>query len=83
MISDDDLYSLAIFLGSLAMLLIVVYHFLEINAEKSDDEGEILSEGHTKTLSSSASVVGQEDEIQKGGKQQATGATGAAGRGGK
>lgn len=80
MISDNDLYSLAIFLGSFAMLLIVVYHFLEINANKSDDEGEILSKGDIKTLSSSASVVGQEDGIQKGGKQQATG---AAGRGGK
>ena len=32
MISDDDLYRLAIFLGSAAMLLIVLYHFLEINA---------------------------------------------------
>lgn len=32
MISDDDLYRLAIFLGCLAMLLIVLYHFLEVNA---------------------------------------------------
>ena len=32
MISDDDLYRLAIFLGSAAMLLIIFYHFLEINA---------------------------------------------------
>jgi oligosaccharyl transferase complex subunit OST4 len=32
MISDDQLYTLAIFLGSAAMLLIVVYHFLEVNA---------------------------------------------------
>lgn len=33
MISDASLYSLAIFLGSAAMLLIVLYHFLEINAK--------------------------------------------------
>ena len=33
MISDTDLYSLAIFLGCLSMLLIVLYHFLEVNAE--------------------------------------------------
>jgi len=33
MISDNDLYTLAIFLGSCAMLLIVLYHFLEVNAE--------------------------------------------------
>jgi oligosaccharyl transferase complex subunit OST4 len=32
MISDDDLYSLAVFLGCLSVLLIVVYHFLEVNA---------------------------------------------------
>ncbi|MCJ1224871.1 hypothetical protein MMC12_001518 [Toensbergia leucococca] len=36
MISDNDLYSLAIFLGSLAMLLIVLYHFLEVNAKEDD-----------------------------------------------
>ncbi|KAI9841801.1 MAG: hypothetical protein M1837_000395 [Sclerophora amabilis] len=33
MISDNDLYTLAIFLGSLSMLLIVLYHFLEVNAK--------------------------------------------------
>lgn len=32
MISDNDLYSLALFLGSAAMVLIVVYHYLEVNA---------------------------------------------------
>jgi len=32
MISDNDLYTLAVFLGSLSMLLIVLYHFLEVNA---------------------------------------------------
>lgn len=36
MISDDGLYRLAIFLGSLAMLLIVLYHFLEINSKDDD-----------------------------------------------
>jgi hypothetical protein len=33
MISDSQLYSLAIFLGSASMLLIVLYHFLEVNSE--------------------------------------------------
>lgn len=37
MISDNDLYTLAVFLGSLSMLLIVFYHYLEINKL---DEGE-------------------------------------------
>lgn len=36
MISDDDLYRLAIFLGSAAMILIVVYHFLEVNTKEDD-----------------------------------------------
>lgn len=63
MISDNDLYSLAIFLGSLAMLLIVIYHFLEINAKP--DEGENFSKGDIKALSSSSSL---EDE-KKGGRQ--------------
>ncbi|EHK26725.1 uncharacterized protein TRIVIDRAFT_50011 [Trichoderma virens Gv29-8] len=33
MISDDELYKLAIFLGSISMVLIVVYHFLEVNSQ--------------------------------------------------
>lgn len=32
MISDDDLYRLAIVLGAVAMVLIVLYHFLEVNS---------------------------------------------------
>lgn len=32
MISDGDLYRLAIFLGSCAMMMIVLYHFLDVNA---------------------------------------------------
>ncbi|KAF7854583.1 hypothetical protein EAF04_010392 [Stromatinia cepivora] len=41
MISDDELYRLAIFLGSAAMLLIVLYHILEVNSveePKSDNK---------------------------------------------
>lgn len=33
MITDDQLYSLALFLGFASMLLIVLYHFLEVNAK--------------------------------------------------
>jgi oligosaccharyl transferase complex subunit OST4 len=33
MITDNQLYTLSIFLGSASMLLIVLYHFLEVNAE--------------------------------------------------
>jgi len=39
MISDNSLYSLAVFLGSAAMLIIVLYHFLEVNAK---DAKEVL-----------------------------------------
>ena len=41
MISDGTLYSLALFLGAAAMLLIILYHFLEINAK--DDGSAPLS----------------------------------------
>ena len=44
MISDNDLYSLSIFLGSCAMLLIVLYHFLEVNAKDDDDVSEELKD---------------------------------------
>lgn len=37
MITDAQLYSLALFLGSAAMLLIVLYHFLEVNATDDED----------------------------------------------
>lgn len=50
MISDDDLYTLAIFLGSLAMLLIVLYHFLEVNAM---DDGSTQSEEKASSKSAS------------------------------
>ncbi|KAI5928060.1 Oligosaccaryltransferase-domain-containing protein [Camillea tinctor] len=36
MISDDDLYRLAIFLGSMAMVLIVLYNFFEVNSQEDN-----------------------------------------------
>lgn len=45
MISDKDLYSLAIFLGSLAMLLTVLYHFLEVNAKDDQTSPAKIDEG--------------------------------------
>jgi oligosaccharyl transferase complex subunit OST4 len=47
MISDDELYRLAIFLGSAAMLLIILYHILEVNAveePKSDSKTGSISQ---------------------------------------
>lgn len=44
MITDDQLYSLALFLGSAAMLLIVLYHFLEVNAKDETLTADLKSE---------------------------------------
>jgi len=38
MISDSQLYTLALFLGSTSMVLIVAYHWLQINS----DEGQAI-----------------------------------------
>ncbi|OLN91952.1 hypothetical protein CCHL11_01473 [Colletotrichum chlorophyti] len=38
MISDNDLYRLAIFLGSAAMVLIVLYHYVEVNAKEEEQQ---------------------------------------------
>ncbi|KAJ5783244.1 hypothetical protein N7457_005018 [Penicillium paradoxum] len=38
MISDNDLYRLAIFLGSCAMMMIVLYHFLDVNSSEEEPE---------------------------------------------
>ncbi|KAK1481274.1 RNA recognition domain-containing protein [Colletotrichum cuscutae] len=38
MISDNDLYRLAIFLGSAAMVLIIFYHYVEVNNEEEKPE---------------------------------------------
>ena len=44
MISDAQLYSLALFLGSAAMLLIVLYHFLEVNTVDEEVSSDLKSE---------------------------------------
>ena len=41
MITDNQLYSLAIFLGSFAMVLIVIYHWLEVNAIDTPDSAVV------------------------------------------
>ena len=38
MISDGALYQLALFLGAAAMLMIVVYHFLEVNSDEHQQQ---------------------------------------------
>lgn len=40
MISDNQLYFITVFLGGAAMLLILVYHYLELSAEDSTPSKE-------------------------------------------
>jgi oligosaccharyl transferase complex subunit OST4 len=56
MISDSTLYSLSIFLGSLSMLLIVLYHFLEINAKPGGVDGTEIHDPSSLASSSSSSA---------------------------
>ena len=65
MISDNDLYSLAVFLGSLAMLLIVLYHFLEVNAIDDNTPGT----SSDKKISVKATMSeSSKEKVQSGGK---------------
>jgi oligosaccharyl transferase complex subunit OST4 len=57
MITDDGLYRLAIFLGSAAMLLIILYHFLEVNAvEESEKDSKPLKAASSQAEKSASSV---------------------------
>lgn len=48
MISDADLYSIAIFLGCASVIFIVLYHFIEVNASKVvNSEKETAAQGQT------------------------------------
>lgn len=61
MISDDDLYRLAIFLGSAAMILIVLYHFLEVNS----GEGEVTKAKGTVKASGQSIASGKQGSATK------------------
>lgn len=54
MISDASLYSLALLLGSAAMLMIVLYHFLEIN---SDEHDQHISNTNTNTKTTTTTAT--------------------------
>ncbi|KAI5858043.1 Oligosaccaryltransferase-domain-containing protein [Tricharina praecox] len=41
MITDKELNSLAIFLGTLTMSLIVLYHFLSVNSDKNSSRKKL------------------------------------------
>jgi oligosaccharyl transferase complex subunit OST4 len=59
MISDNELYTLSIFLGSCAMLLIVLYHFLEVNAD--DNTNAELNTDHKDEKSGVGAVKPRSD----------------------
>jgi hypothetical protein len=57
MITDNELNSIAVFLGTLMMTLIVLYHFLAVNSSDksaSASEDEITSSGGIKKMVSGA-----------------------------
>ncbi|KAG9239200.1 Oligosaccaryltransferase-domain-containing protein [Amylocarpus encephaloides] len=56
MISDDDLYRLAIVLGSIAMMLIVLYHFLEVNSVE-DPSPETKGKGKLQSSANGGSTT--------------------------
>lgn len=56
MISDGALYQLALFLGAAAMLMIVVYHFLEVN---SDEHQQTTDSNSTKQAPAQAALAGK------------------------
>lgn len=45
MISDDDLYSIAIGFGCVSVVLIVIYHFIEVNVDTTTDTGKAAQQG--------------------------------------
>lgn len=47
MITDDELYRLAIFLGAVSMILIVIYHFFEVNANKKGIDAKATGKAPT------------------------------------
>lgn len=66
MISDNDLYRLAIFLGSCAMMMIVLYHFLDVNS--SDDEPEFVKSASQIRAEDPTSLVSTENDVSAAGK---------------
>ena len=63
MISDSTLYSLSIFLGSLAMLLIVLYHFLEVNAQPDTEPASTTTGGATDPKSEIAGLADEKTGV--------------------
>lgn len=81
MISDSSLYTLAIFLGSAAMLLIVLYHFLEVNSKDADSPPTLPDEKASLEGSGAGSAAGAMASPEAKGASGSGG--GKSGKGGK
>ncbi|KAJ5388825.1 hypothetical protein N7509_011366 [Penicillium cosmopolitanum] len=69
MISDGDLYRLAIFLGSCAMMMIVLYHFLDVNASDEEPTDTTTTKSSSKPIeSTTASSSGPTATSPESGK---------------
>ncbi|KAK1141168.1 hypothetical protein N8T08_009335 [Aspergillus melleus] len=66
MISDDDLHRLAVFLGSCAMMMIVLYHFLEVNSK--DDALDAGTEKGKKVTGAAAAAAAGSSASTEGGR---------------
>lgn len=71
MISDDDLYRLALFLGSCSMMMVVLYHFLEVNAHDEESDTEVRN--------APAKVVGNAEAMTPGPSPTAVGGSAIGG----
>ena len=80
MISDNDLYRLALFLGTCAMLMIVLYHFLEVNAQ--DDDIDQPHSGQKNARAASGSNITKPENMAVSGDGVPLAAAAAAAAGG-
>lgn len=50
MITDGELYNIAVLLGAASMILIVVYHYVEVNASDKELPSETPQTSKTASL---------------------------------
>lgn len=71
MITDNDLHRLAVFLGSCAMMMIVLYHFLEVNAKEDEDAATPVKNSKNPTESRTpATATAGGSSAMSGGKDR-------------
>ena len=74
MISDADLYRLAMFLGSCSMMMVVLYHFLEVNAQDDESDQQTPATPSAKVVSGNgASIAAGASPVAAGGSSSAIG----------